>query len=273
MERELSNPRPGQPWQNGGNSGYHTPGSPALSHRERDREQRPQDRDRDRSREIERGRDREMEPRRSNERKHSQQGSSRAASGQVRLCKKCGEPLTGQFVRALDGTFHLDCFRCQVGPPCCYSEVNTGSILMPSLGLWPNCRVQILPSRRRQWRPPVPPLRDGLLPPPWPSLLPLWRCSSRIIHYRTRPQIPCRPLHMFPLPDGLWCTGQLLRARWPSLLPLPLLNPVRTTLQRLQNRHPQAVCRDFPQQPEPTLASRVLYDTQILECPPHSTPR
>ena len=31
-----------------------------------------------------------------------------------RLCKKCGEALTGQFVRALDGTFHLDCFRCKV---------------------------------------------------------------------------------------------------------------------------------------------------------------
>ena len=31
-----------------------------------------------------------------------------------RTCKKCGEPLTGQFVRALGGTFHLDCFKCQV---------------------------------------------------------------------------------------------------------------------------------------------------------------
>ncbi|EXJ78027.1 hypothetical protein A1O3_09187 [Capronia epimyces CBS 606.96] len=30
----------------------------------------------------------------------------------VRICKKCGEPLTGQFVRALGGTFHLDCFKC-----------------------------------------------------------------------------------------------------------------------------------------------------------------
>lgn len=32
----------------------------------------------------------------------------------LRLCKKCGEPLTGQFVRALGGTFHLDCFKCRV---------------------------------------------------------------------------------------------------------------------------------------------------------------
>ncbi|KAF3940970.1 hypothetical protein ABW19_dt0207827 [Dactylella cylindrospora] len=30
-----------------------------------------------------------------------------------RICKKCEQPLTGQFVRALGGTFHLDCFRCR----------------------------------------------------------------------------------------------------------------------------------------------------------------
>lgn len=36
-------------------------------------------------------------------------------SGTQRVCKKCGEALTGQFVRALGGTFHLDCFRCRVG--------------------------------------------------------------------------------------------------------------------------------------------------------------
>lgn len=41
--------------------------------------------------------------------------------GPPRLCKKCGEALTGQFVRALGGTFHLDCFRCRVSPP---SEVS-----------------------------------------------------------------------------------------------------------------------------------------------------
>jgi hypothetical protein len=31
-----------------------------------------------------------------------------------RICKKCGETLTGQFVRALGGTFHLECFKCNV---------------------------------------------------------------------------------------------------------------------------------------------------------------
>lgn len=30
-----------------------------------------------------------------------------------RTCRKCGEALTGQFVRALGGTFHLDCFKCR----------------------------------------------------------------------------------------------------------------------------------------------------------------
>ncbi|KMU89445.1 rho-GTPase-activating protein LRG1 [Coccidioides immitis H538.4] len=29
-----------------------------------------------------------------------------------RICRKCGEPLLGQFVRALGGTYHLECFQC-----------------------------------------------------------------------------------------------------------------------------------------------------------------
>ncbi|KAI9778155.1 MAG: hypothetical protein M1839_008364 [Geoglossum umbratile] len=40
-------------------------------------------------------------------------GGTRNASGTPKLCKKCGEPLTGQFVRALGGTFHLECFKCR----------------------------------------------------------------------------------------------------------------------------------------------------------------
>lgn len=55
-----------------------------------------------------------MPPRKSSERNRSRQRSGRSASGQSRLCQACNEPLTGQFVRALDGTFHLDCFKCQV---------------------------------------------------------------------------------------------------------------------------------------------------------------
>lgn len=33
---------------------------------------------------------------------------------QEKTCGKCHEKLTGQFVRALGGTFHLDCFKCVV---------------------------------------------------------------------------------------------------------------------------------------------------------------
>lgn len=59
----------------------------------------------------------EPAPRKSAERNRSRQRNGRSASGQMRVCKKCGEPLTGQFVRALDGTFHLDCFKCRVRLP------------------------------------------------------------------------------------------------------------------------------------------------------------
>ncbi|KAG5929901.1 hypothetical protein E4U42_003962 [Claviceps africana] len=55
----------------------------------------------------------DVPPRKSGERNRSRQRNGRTASGQMRICKKCGEPLTGQFVRALDGTFHLDCFKCR----------------------------------------------------------------------------------------------------------------------------------------------------------------
>ncbi|KAI9740292.1 MAG: hypothetical protein M1834_004870 [Cirrosporium novae-zelandiae] len=37
----------------------------------------------------------------------------RGPNGSQRICGKCGEPLTGQFVRALGGTFHLECFKCR----------------------------------------------------------------------------------------------------------------------------------------------------------------
>ena len=66
-----------------------------------------------RERERDRNRDGDLS-KTSGERNRSRTRNSRTASGQLRLCKKCGEPLTGQFVRALGGTFHLDCFRCRV---------------------------------------------------------------------------------------------------------------------------------------------------------------
>ena len=62
----------------------------------------------------ERGRDRTQElPVRERSRPNGAPGGK--PPGALRICKKCGEALTGQFVRALGGTFHLDCFRCRVG--------------------------------------------------------------------------------------------------------------------------------------------------------------
>jgi hypothetical protein len=59
------------------------------------------------------GRDRDNDPHKdSGERERSR--TRRKGSAQLRMCKKCNEPLTGQFVRALGGTFHLDCFKCRV---------------------------------------------------------------------------------------------------------------------------------------------------------------
>ncbi len=75
------------------------------------------------------GRDRDGEPSKtSGERPRSRSRNGRTASGQLRMCKKCGEPLTGQFVRALGGTFHLECFRCRVSLSCCVSSLHA---LMP----------------------------------------------------------------------------------------------------------------------------------------------
>ena len=67
-------------------------------------------------------------------------GQSRSRSRPAnakRMCKKCGEPLTGQFVRALGGTFHLDCFKCRVRDfsRMCTNDVNiTGRT---AATLWP----------------------------------------------------------------------------------------------------------------------------------------
>jgi len=41
--------------------------------------------------------------------------NGRRPSGQQRTCGKCGQHLTGQFVRALGDTYHLECFTCRVG--------------------------------------------------------------------------------------------------------------------------------------------------------------
>lgn len=51
----------------------------------------------------------------------------------TRTCAKCQDPLTGQFVRALGGTYHLDCFKCRVRAALPYKDsspefANIGSI-------------------------------------------------------------------------------------------------------------------------------------------------
>lgn len=45
----------------------------------------------------------------------AQQSEKRAR----KTCAKCNQPITGQFVRALERTFHMDCFRCaECNTPC-----------------------------------------------------------------------------------------------------------------------------------------------------------
>ncbi|KAH9902250.1 rho-type GTPase-activating protein [Xylariomycetidae sp. FL2044] len=88
LDRQRTNMTPSPSYQNGGYAPpSRVPGSPALSNR--------------------------SDPRPSGERNRSRGASGRSASGPQRICAKCGEPLQGQFVRALDATFHLHCFRCR----------------------------------------------------------------------------------------------------------------------------------------------------------------
>lgn len=106
-------------------------------------------------------------------------------------------------------------------------------------GLRRDRRLEILPSRRRRdRRGPVSPLRDRLLPTTRPSVLPVRPGPARVLHHRPRPQVPREPLHLLRVPDGLWGVGQLLRARWPRLLPLPLLDAVRPAVQWLPHVDP-----------------------------------
>lgn len=117
-QEQFMNLTPTTSRQNGayGNQYGRQPASPALSVGDR------ADRDRDR--------DTDTESRRSGERNRSRPRANRTTSGQVRVCKKCGEALMGQFVRALDGTFHLDCFKCRVSsyPSNCLTSILRGLI-------------------------------------------------------------------------------------------------------------------------------------------------
>lgn len=46
--------------------------------------------------------------------KERSKSNGRRPSGQQRACGKCQRHLTGQFVRALGDTYHLECFTCHV---------------------------------------------------------------------------------------------------------------------------------------------------------------
>ena len=46
--------------------------------------------------------------------KDDSQSKTRRPSGTQRTCGKCQLSISGQFVRALDNTWHLDCFTCHV---------------------------------------------------------------------------------------------------------------------------------------------------------------
>ena len=96
-------------------------------------------------RERERDGDSHSHHKTSGERNRSRTRNGRTTSGQLRMCKKCGEPLTGQFVRALGGTFHLDCFRCRVRTIVVF--VIMLSLTPNFIGLRTDCCVEILPRR------------------------------------------------------------------------------------------------------------------------------
>lgn len=111
--RAVPPPGPDSPFQDDGawkNGGFRAPDLPSRSPA---RSPRPNpDLPRDPS-DLVRDLD-NMEDRRTPDRGLTPRSKSGRSTSGHRVCKKCNLQLTGQFVRALDGTFHLDCFRCRV---------------------------------------------------------------------------------------------------------------------------------------------------------------
>lgn len=119
-------------------------------------------------------------------------GSSSGLPGtskQTRTCFKCQGPLTSQFVRALGGTFHLDCFECKVTSP---RQPNAASLVLTlvCIGLRRDSGFQVLPRRRRVGPGTVPAVREGLLPATRSSMPRLRRGPARLVHHGARPEIP-----------------------------------------------------------------------------------
>ena len=89
------------------------------------------------------GRERDMTKNTVSQEKPRVNGGTDDRKPSQRICNKCGEALTGQFVRALGGTFHLECFKCQVHPLSTVIRfINTNSCL----GLWTGRCFEIFPS-------------------------------------------------------------------------------------------------------------------------------
>ena len=87
------------------------------------------------------GRDRHLAQDRPPRERSRPNGAAGGKSGGSRICKKCDQPLTGQFVRALGGTYHLECFLCRVG----ISPIILFAILLIFLlGLRASCGFKIL---------------------------------------------------------------------------------------------------------------------------------
>ena len=63
------------------------------------------------------------------------------SSGPKRICDKCGDPLLGQFVRAMGGMFHLECFMCRVSVGL---TLVVGRRTDHPIGLRPNRCLEIL---------------------------------------------------------------------------------------------------------------------------------
>ena len=179
-------------------------------------------------------------------------------SSSQRICMKCNQPLTGQFVRAIGGTYHLECFKCQVHSPTMTCR-ELALILLT--GLRADCCIKVLSGRLGRWQRTVSSVRDRLFSKTRSTLLQLWRCSARLIRYCSGPQIPHRSFHMLGMPHSFWGKRQLLRARWDGILPLSLLYTICSAVQRLSNGHPQAIRRDISEWPKSTLAPRMLHDT------------
>ncbi|OXV07990.1 hypothetical protein Egran_04243 [Elaphomyces granulatus] len=72
---------------------------------------RKQDPNRGEAREYDQSENRDRSNPRDRSRPHAR-SHTKSPGSSPRVCKKCGETLTGQFVRALLSTYHLECFKC-----------------------------------------------------------------------------------------------------------------------------------------------------------------